>query len=332
METSWADGQARVIRRRALLRGIGAGALGVTASGILDACSAALNPGSGGSGAGGPVKIQHAAGTLSLRHPATRVAVQEWQFCEDLLALGVRPVMVADDQGFGQPNPLPAQVKDQLGHYTSIGSRLSPNMEVLASQPIDLIIVDKNEQLKNYSQFAKIAPTLVLDTWPWADFFPNLAKIAAAVGKSGKGTQVAQSIRKQFAAAKAGLHAEAGLRALIGVPNTTGFFPFTGSSIQAGVMASLGLGYAYPDVAGKLTVQVGLQALPALKPGAIFLAPVPDQPTVITNSWQKNPLWTSMPAARNHRVYTVDRSIWSVGRGALAVPLMVSETTRLLGA
>jgi ferric citrate transport system substrate-binding protein len=323
----------RAIARRTLLRGLGAGALGLGAGGIVSACSAPLNANSAsGSAAGHALTISDAIGSVRLPRPAKRVAVQEWQFCEDLLALGVKPVMVADDQGFGQPNPLPPQVKNRLGHYTSLGSRLSPNMEVLASHPVDLIIVDKNEQAKNYSQFAKIAPTMVLDTDSWSAFYPNLQKIAEAVGKSAQGAQVEQSIKRQFASAKSKLHSVRGVRALIAVPNSTGFFPFTDNSPQAGVMTSMGLGYAYPAVPGELTVQIGLQALPPLEPGAMFLAPVPDEPTLITDTWQGDPLWTDLPAVKAHRVFTVDRSIWSVGRGALAIPLMISQTVKLLGA
>lgn len=323
----------RAIARRALLKGLGVGALGLGAGGLVSACSSALNASTGSSGgsSGQAITISDAIGTVHLPRPAAKVAVQEWQFCEDLLALGVKPVMVADDQGVGQPNPLPPQVKSRLGHYISLGSRLSPNMEVLTSHPVDLIIIDKSEQAKNYSQFAKIAPTLVLDTLSWSAFYPNLQKIAEAVGKTSQGAQIEQSIKQQFAAAAAKLKPHQGLRALIAVPNSTGFFPFTDNSPQAGVMADLGLGYAYPTVPGQLTVQIGLQALPPLRPEAIFLAPVPDQPTLITDSWKTNPLWADLPAVKAKRVFTVDRSIWSVGRGALAVPLMISQTVQLLG-
>ena len=292
----------------------------------LTACGVAGGANAAGSNSAAAIKIQDERGTLTLPGPAVHVAVQEWQFAEDMLALGVKPTMVADDRGFGQPNPLPPQVKDRLGTYVSLGSRLSPNMEVLASQPVDLIIVDKNEQLKNYNQFAKIAPTLVLDTTSWANFYPNLEKIAKALGKSAEGTQIEQSIRAKFATAKTQLQADSALRALIAVPNATGFFAFTGSSIQAGIMRDLGLNYAYPTVPAQLTVNVGLEALPPLKPDVIFLAPVPDQPKLIVDTWKGDPLWENLPAAKNGRVFTEDRSIWSVGRGALAIPMIIDQT------
>lgn len=313
---------------RRLAVGMAAGACLAVAA--LTACSSAGTANATDNGSSAAITIQDERGTVTLPGPAVRVAVQEWQFAEDALALGVKPTMVADDTGFGQPNPLPPQVKDKLGKYTSIGSRLSPNMEVLASQPIDLIIVDKNEQLKNYDQFAKIAPTLVLDTTSWANFYPNLEKIAAALGKSSAGKQVEQSIKAKFTSAKSQLQGKSSLRTLIAVPNATGFFAFTGNSIQAGIMKDLGLSYAYPDVAGMLTVNVGLEALPALKPDVIFLAPVPDQPKLIVDTWKGNPLWENLPAAKDGHVVTEDRSIWSVGRGALAIPLMVDQTLKAI--
>lgn len=305
-------------------------ALACAALAALTACGVAGGTSQGGSNKTSSITIDDERGTVRLPGPAKHVAVQEWQFAEDMLALGVRPELVADDKSFGQPNPLPPQVKDRLGTYVSLGSRLSPNMEVLASKPVDLIIVDKNEQLKNYDQFAKIAPTLVLDTTSWASFYPNLDKIAKALGKSAEGSRVAQSIKQKFTTAKQKLQASADLRTLIAVPNATGFFAFTDNSIQAGIMHDLGLGYAYPADPGKLTVGVGLEALPPLRPDAIFLAPVPDQPKLITDTWKGNPLWENLPAAKNGRVFTEDRSVWSVGRGALAIPMIVDQTVEAI--
>lgn len=309
--------------------------LGATA--MMFACGATAMAGAPHAAAeglsSGPVTLHDAEGTLKLQHPAAKVAVQEWQFEEDCLALGVKPLMVADDQGFGQANPLPTQLKGKMGHYRSLGARLSPNLEVLASQPLDLIVVDQNEQQKNYHQFSAIDPTLVLNTDDWADFYPNLHTIGAALGKSAKAAQVEAAIKKQFASAKKHLHQKLGgktLAALVSVPTNTGFFAFSGNSIQAGVMKSLGFRYAYQDVPGQLTVNIPLATIASLKPDVIFLAPVPQEPSLVTDTWKGNALWDQLPAVQNNRVITENRSIWSVARGAISIPLMINQTVAAL--
>lgn len=294
---------------------------------ILTACgSGAANVKAGPS----TIKIQDARGTVSLPGPAKRIAVQQWQFVEDLLAIGVQPTMIADDQAPGASNPLPAEAKAKLGKYTSLGSRLSPNMEVLSSQPIDLIIIDKNEQGANYDQFAKVAPTMVLDTWSWADFFPNLERIGKATGRDSKTLDVEKTLKGDLANARKQIAAKAaGARVLVAVPTATGLYPFTANSPQGGMMADMGLYYAYPEVAGKLTVQVNLEALPPLKPNAIFLAGVAGT-TLVTDTWKSNALWTDLPAVQSGKVVSVDRGTWSLARGALALPLIIDETVKVV--
>lgn len=287
-------------------------------------------PSSAAPAAADSLSIPHAGGTLKLPKPAVRVAVMQWQFVEDLVAMGVQPTMIADEQVKGSAAPIPPQVKGKIHDYVSLGSRISPNLEVLASQPVDLIIADRNEHLKDYPQFSKIAPTLILDTTSWADFFPNLEKIGQAVGRSDKAAEVATSVRNKLADAKAKLGAKTS-RALLAVPTPDKFFAFTANSMQAGILGAMGLGYAYQQVPGQLSVPVDLEKLPPTKPDVIFLAAFAGDP-VITDKWKGNPLWTDLPAVKNGQVALVDRGIWSLGRGPLSVPLVVDQALDTLHA
>ncbi|GAA1571512.1 Fe(3+)-citrate ABC transporter substrate-binding protein YfmC [Kribbella hippodromi] len=315
---------ARVLSRRLLA---------ATSAVLLTAVAAACGGSGSGTGAaagsgsqdGQSVTVQAATGEVKLPKPAVRVAVMQWQFLEDLLALGVQPVMIADEQQPGSGNPLPSQFKDKLGKYTSLGSRISPNLEVLSAEPVDLIVADKSEHLKDYQQFSQIAPTLILDTTSWADFYPNLEKLGQAVGKADKAAEVEKSVKSAIADAHAKLAADAGKRALIGVPTPDKFFAFTANSMPAGVLTELGLTYAYKEVPGKLSEQAPLEALAQTKPDVMFLTVDPGS-QVVTDTWKGNSLWDSIPAVLGNHVHTVDRAIWSVGRGVLSVPLMAQQT------
>lgn len=280
------------------------------------------------SASGEPIVIKHAAGTLKLSRPATKVAVMQWQFVEDMVAMGKQPSMIADEQVKGAAAPIPPQVKDKISGYTSLGSRISPNLEVLASEPVDLIIADKNEHLKDYQQFSKIAPTLILDTTSWTDFYPNLRKIGEAIGEPAKAAEVEKSVKDKLAKAKkdiGGMKA----RALLGVPTPDKFFAFTANSMQGGMLEAMGATYAYKKVPGQLSVPVDLENLPPTKPDVVFLAAFKGDP-MITDKWKGNPLWEDLPAVRKGRVELVDRGIWSLGRGPLSVPLAVDQTVAAL--
>ncbi|HEY5836969.1 ABC transporter substrate-binding protein [Streptomyces sp.] len=298
----------------------------------LAACAPSSDsaPSSAAPAASDSLSVQHAGGTLKLPKPAVRVAAMQWQFVEDLVAMGVQPTMIADEQVTGSAAPIPPQVKGKIHDYVSLGSRVSPNLEVLASQPVDLIIADKNEHLKDYAQFSKIAPTLILDTTSWADFFPNLEKIGQAVGRSDKAAEVEKSVKDKLAEAKAELGTQTS-RALLAVPTPDKFFAFTANSMQAGILGAMGLTYAYQQVPGQLSVPVDLEKLPPTKPDVVFLAAFAGDPK-ITDKWKGNPLWTDLPAVRHGRVALVDRGIWSLGRGPLSVPLVVDQTLDTLHA
>jgi ferric citrate transport system substrate-binding protein len=290
---------------------------------VLGACSSTTDDSSDSGGKS--VTIQTAAGPLTLHKTAKKIAVLQFQPLEDLLSIGVQPTMVADEQQPGSGTPMPPQFKGKLGKYTSLGNRIAPSLEVLASQPVDLIIADKTEHLKDYKQLSKIAPTMILDTSSWADFFPNLEKIGAATGKVTQAAAVEKSIKGVFASAKAKLQQASSTRALVGVPTPDKFFAFTANSPQAGVMTEMGLTYAYKQIPGQLSVQVPLEALAPTKPDVVFLTAFPKDPKV-TDSWKGNPLWDGMPAVSANKVFLVDRGIWSLGRGAISIPLMVQQT------
>lgn len=292
--------------------------------------SAVAGPGSSGAGpATGPVTVDTAAGPLTLPAPATKVAVLQFQFLDMLLSLGVQPTMVADEQVAGSASPMPVQFEGKLGTYKSLGSRLAPNLEVLASDPVDLILVDKGEHLKDRDQFETYAPTAVLDTWGWSEFYPNLEKLGKLVGKPDQAAKVAAEVKDHFASGAQKLANLKGAKAMVAVATKDKFFSFTGNSLQAGVMTDLGMGYAYKNVEGVLTEQVPLESLAAAAPDVLFLAVDKGTP-MVTDTWKGNALWDSIPAVKNGKVFVMDRGIWSLGRGPMAVDLMIDQTVEKL--
>lgn len=279
----------------------------------------------------GPVTVKTADGDLEVPAPVQKIAVMQWQFLDMLLSMGVQPTMIADEQTAGSANPIPPQFKGKLGKYQSLGGRLAPSLEVLASEPLDLILVDKGEHLKDKAQFDTFAATGVFDTWGWDAFYPNLQALGALTGHPDKAAQVQAALEAHFADASKKLSGRAGSKVMVAVATNDKFFPFTGNSMEAGVMKDLGFGYAYKDVPGSLTEQIPLEALAAAAPDVLFLAADPGA-AMVTDTWKGNALWESIPAVKNHQVFRVDRGVWSTGRGPMAVDLMIDTTLDLLKA
>ena len=194
--------------RRSALRLVGVG-LGVT---LLTACQSATpaapdSTAPAGAKTSGPITINHELGTLTLPKPAARVAALQFQFLEALLALDVAPTAQADEQQPGGLPQLPIQIGGAVAakgwKWISLGNRVKPNLEVLATSNVEVIIANLQEHRDAYPTLNKIAPTLVQDTNSWAKLLPNLDQIAQALGVTERAAVVRKDVQDAIDAAKA---------------------------------------------------------------------------------------------------------------------------------
>lgn len=68
---------------------------------------------------------------------ATRVIALEWVYAENLLALGIQPVGVADIQGYKQYVNVQPSLTESV---VDVGTRQEPNLEAIAQLKPDLIL------------------------------------------------------------------------------------------------------------------------------------------------------------------------------------------------
>jgi ferric hydroxamate transport system substrate-binding protein len=112
---------------------------------------------------GAPLTITHALGETEVPANPQRVVALEWTYIEDLLALGVQPVGVADIAGYEAWVQIPVELGDDV---VDVGTRQAPNLETLAALQPDLILVPAFRAAETYEQLAAIAPTLAFDSYP----------------------------------------------------------------------------------------------------------------------------------------------------------------------
>jgi ferric citrate transport system substrate-binding protein len=325
------------ITRRSALRAVGVG-LGVT---LLTACQSAAPSAAPTSAApqastrnGGPVSITHELGTLSLPKPATRVAALQFQFLEAVLALDVAPAAQADEQQPGGLPQLPVQIGGAVAakgwKWTSLGNRVKPNLEVLATSNVDVIIANLQEHRDAYPTLNKIAPTLVQDTNSWTKLLSNLDQIAQALGMMDRATVVRKDVQDAIDAAKAKAKpGSAPPRVLVSVLTPDKFFAYGANSLQAGMITALGGAYVYKEVGDSITEAISLEAVPDLKADVIIGTAFPYEKNV-TDLWGSNPIWQALPAVQNKRLHIVNRDIWALGRGVISVKQMVADATPFL--
>ncbi|WP_414625988.1 ABC transporter substrate-binding protein [Paenibacillus massiliensis] len=249
----------------------------------------------------------------------------DFSFTDMLVSLGVQPVGIADD---GTPELFMDSVKDQLGQYTSLGSRYEPNIELISSVQPDLIIADINKHSAALSQLEQIAPVLVLDDFQ-ADYdqmLKNFDIIAKAVGKEKEGTERLQKHEELVKEAKQKL-STSGLTVLPAVVNPKGFFGHSDHSYTGSIVKLLG--FTDPLQNEKSYPELTLEQLVELNPEVLFL--MPTEEVTVVNEWEKNPLWSKVDAASHHRIFTVERRNWSLSRGLLGSEQIMTDITTSLG-
>lgn len=140
----------------------------------------------------GPISLTDAAGnTVELDAPAERVVVLEWQQVEDVLALGVEPVGVADVKGYNTWN----SSVELDAETTDVGMRGEPNLDAVFSTNPDLIIMEEEYSESVVKQLDKYdVPVLVTDgadtTDPIGNMKDTFTLIAEALGKEAEAEEV----------------------------------------------------------------------------------------------------------------------------------------------
>lgn len=108
--------------------------------------------------AAGPVTVEGENGEVTLDEPADEVVALEWGLVENLLALGVEPVGIADVPGYNTWNtvvPIDADTPD-------VGTRGEPSLDAVAALEPDLIVATTDLPENVIGQLEDVAPVLAV--------------------------------------------------------------------------------------------------------------------------------------------------------------------------
>lgn len=256
------------------------------------------------------ITIQDTIGTTTLPAPAQKVVALEWSFADDLLALGVTPIGIADDDKSEAMTKLAGKAFD----YMPLGKRETPDLEKITEASPDLIIADSDRHTKIKEQLDQIAPTIVLNSrkGSYAESIDDFKVIAKAVGKEKEADARVKQHDQIMADLKKQVEAMGSKKVLIGVARKDGFDVHTSDSYAGQVMTEMGFQNAISNT-DEPYVELSLETLTTLDPDIIFIAT--DDSEAITNKWKETPVWKNLKAAKNNQVFMVDRDIWTRFRG-----------------
>lgn len=98
-------------------------------------------------------------GTFSIDYTPQKIVGLEYSVIDALATLDLSPVGIADD---GKKESVITQISDKIDPWVFVGSRSTPNLEIITSLKSDLIITDIEHQTTIDQDLQKIAPTLIL--------------------------------------------------------------------------------------------------------------------------------------------------------------------------
>ncbi|EGQ2806097.1 ABC transporter substrate-binding protein [Staphylococcus pseudintermedius] len=281
------------------------------------------------------VEIKHDGGTTKIDKEPQRVVALEYSFVDALVALGVKPVGIADD---GKKSNLIDPLRDKVGDYKSVGARKQPNLEVISELKPDLIIADNNRHKGNYEQLSKIAPTILLPSLD-SDYKDNIEAfktIAKALSKEDQADKRLKEHEEKIDKYTKQVTMDKDKKVLPAVISQSGFLAHSDKSYVGQFLRDLGFKEALTkEVADQLPEYLNA---PYLNMNSEQLAEVnPERMFIMVNGendpyyakMKKDPVWSQIEAVKNNRVHVVDRQTWAKSRGLISSEEIAKELVEI---
>lgn len=244
--------------------------------------------------------------------PPSRIVAFNREAVETLLALGVRPLGVAEADGYRTwvvTPPLPADVVD-------VGLRSAPNLELLQQLAPDLMVTTTGFQA-NPAALVRIAPLFPLaiytrDGNPYGRAREETMRLAHLLGREAAGDALLRTVDAEIDAAASRLRAcRDHPFYLVTFIDRRHLFVYGRKSLFQDVLARLGLRNAWAGATNDWGFAiVGLEQLAEVPEALIvMIAPVPDE---ARKTLAGNPVWKSLPAVRDGRILQLEPA-WAFG-------------------
>ncbi|MER2088674.1 MAG: iron-siderophore ABC transporter substrate-binding protein [Sporosarcina sp.] len=283
------------------------------------------------------ITITGVNGEVTLNKPAKKVVVLEWTYAEDLLAVGVQPVGMADIEEYHNWVNIDAELSKDVA---DVGGRQEPNLEAIAALEPDLIIGTSFRHDGMIADLEKIAPTVIFNPYPedekidlYQEMTTTFNEIAKAVDKTDEAKQVLTDLDTKYAEATEKIN-EANLKtkdviltlAYTG-PQAPEIRVFTPNSMASIILGKIGLNNIHvPDqfeVFGSSTYNV--EGLTKYE-NANYLYSVQSEDNIYEKQLKDNAVWKNLDFVKEDRLYDLGGDTWLYG-GPLSAETLLNKIT-----
>jgi len=285
------------------------------------------------------IEITHAFGTETFDKVPERVVVLEWNYAEQLLALGVQPVGMADIEGFNKYVKISESVSEDV---VDVGTRQEPNLEEIAKLNPDVIITLSSNHGSIKDQLTKIAPTIFYDTVSpevtedlYKDSIDSFKITAQMLNKEAEADELIKQLDDKYAEASKiidGLNIpskEFLFTQAYSVNQAPTFRLFTKNSMVSQVLERIGLENVIKDplVAEWGFIDANVEGVSKYEEAVFIHAVQTDDP--LFDNLKNNKAWNELDFVKNDNLYDVGGDTWTFG-GVLSMETLVDNVVGAL--
>ncbi|MER6425218.1 iron-siderophore ABC transporter substrate-binding protein [Streptomyces sp. NPDC001137] len=289
----------------------------------------------GAASAGFPRTLKTVMGDVKIPSQPKRVVVLDTGELDDVTLLGIDPVGAVAPH-FKTEGGFPTYLKGELSGTADVGPLLEPNLEKIASLKPDLILSSKVRHEKVYDKLSAIAPTVFTETTGgvWKQ---NLKVHAEALGLE---KQAAAKLKEYETQAKAlgeaiskkdgGTMPTASVVRFIAGPTRL----YQTNSYSGVVLNDIGFKRPKTQVSNDPAVtmkDVSPEEIDQADADLIFVTTADTPDKTQQKQVTSNPVWKSLPAVKNGKVFTVPDETWMSGIGVQAAEQMLKDVAKATG-
>ncbi|WP_334072244.1 ABC transporter substrate-binding protein [Paenibacillus sp. A14] len=285
-------------------------------------------------------EIKHALGTAKIEGTPKRIVALEYTYAEDLLALGIQPVGVADVKGYQTWVNTTPGLDDSV---QDVGTRQEPNLEAIMALEPDLILTTDFRSKDIYDKLEGIAPTLAFSPYQdengvdqYQEMIDTFNTIAEVVGKQEEAKQVLADLDKTYQEAAEKIKAAGKENAAVTLvqafsnQNSPVFRIFTDNSMAIKILNKIGLQNAFKDPAFEVYgyAEKSVEAFPAVQDSE-FLYIVQQDDNVFETHLKGNSVWKNLNFVKENRTYALGGDSWVFG-GPLSAKTLVDKAVSVI--
>lgn len=263
------------------------------------------------------------------------VVALEYSFVEALAKLELNVTGIADDKG---KNNLENSIKHLVGNYTSVGSRLEPDTELIKKAEPQLILADKTRHESIFEKLNTAAPTVLLESFDanYDQSIETFKQIAELVSKEDKGRELVVQHNEKVEDLSKDIKLDKDVSTIAAIPTHDGLYIHASHSYVGQFLQKVGFNGSIPeDMENHLPEYMGADYLKvdtdrfaSFNPERILIM-VDEDNKADYEKLKESEAWSNIEAVRNDRVHDVNRERWAKYRGLIASELILEDLTNI---